>query len=93
MGAGTLVGCGGGGGGTSLPVSQNVQMFRRSTKNKRSSTASDAHAANRLYPTAADAAADPAHPGDNASVVPIDTTETQWMAYFGGGAKVIDLRW
>lgn len=67
-------------------------MFRRSTKSKRSSKAADAHAANMLYPTAAAAAANPAHPGDNANVVSIDTTNAQWNAYFGGGAQMVDLR-
>ena len=90
-GVGTLVGCGGGGGVDPQPVA-STKMFRRSTKNKRSSKAADTHAANRLYPTAAAAAADPAHPGDHADVVPIDTTPAQWDAYFGGGAMVVDLR-
>ncbi len=87
--AGSLTGCGRG--GTSDATTPTI-MFRRSTRSKRASQAAKAHAANRLYATAEAAAADSAHPGDNARVVPLNTTAAQYQTYFGSGAVVVDLR-
>jgi len=68
-------------------------MYRRSTRGIRASQAARAHAANRLYRTLDAAAADPAHPGDRARVVPLDVSRKRWLELFGGGAEVFDYRW
>ena len=86
---GSLAGCGGGGSGD---ATASAVMFRRSTRGKRTSTAAKEHAANRLYATADAAAADPAHPGDNARVVALSTKASTYETYFGSGATVVDLR-
>ncbi len=91
-----LVGCGSGGGGSTTPggtpIVASTVMYRRSTGGKRASNAAKAHAANRLYPTMEAALANPAHPGDRAKVVPLDTTEARWLVLFGRGEQVADLR-
>ena len=87
-----LLGCGSSGGG-GTPLVPSTVIYRRSTGGLRASKAAKAHAANRLYPTAEAAAADPAHAGDRARVVPLDTTEAHWLTLFGAGAQVVDLRW
>jgi len=92
VGIGLLVGCGGSG-GQAPPLSGSTLLFKRSVRSKRASRAAKLHAANRVYATALAAASDPAHPGDNADVVRIDTTRETWRMYFGSGAQVYDYRW
>lgn len=89
-----LTGCGGGSTSRSPSPSSpaTVLMYRRSTSGQRASNAAKAHAANKRYPTAAAAAADPAHPGDKAYVVEVHTSRERFDQYFGGGATSVDLR-
>jgi hypothetical protein len=90
---GLLPGCGGsGGGGGTPPVVASTVLWRRSTEGRRASRAAKAHAANRLYATELAALSDPAHPGDNAKVVPLDTTRENYLALFGDGSTMVDLR-
>jgi hypothetical protein len=66
--------------------------YRFSTRGKRASKAAKAHAANKLFSSAAAAESGRAHPGDNSDIVTIDVSEATWKAYFGGGATSVDLR-
>lgn len=90
---GLLTACGsGGGGGDPTPGVVSTVLWRRSTDGQRASRAAKAHAANRLYATRAAALADPAHPGDDAKVVRLDTTAARYRELFGDGSRVVDLR-
>ena len=91
---GLLAGCGGSGGdgGGVPPVVASTVMWRRSTDGLRASRAAKAHAANHLYATRIAALSDPAHPGDRANVVPLDTTRERYLELFGDGSTSVDLR-
>lgn len=91
-GLSTLVGCGGGSGGTPSGSPSPYVAYRLSTKTKRASKAAKANAANKLFvsPQAADLGR--AHPGDPSDIVTIDLSEARWMMYFGAGADTVDLR-
>lgn len=93
LGASVLTACGSGGSSSSPSTTPtSTVMFKRSVRSRRASKASKAHAANHLYATESAAAADVAHPGDNARVVMIDTTAAKYLEYFGSGATSVDLR-
>lgn len=69
-----------------------VVAFRRSGRGRRVSRAALSHAANHLYPTAQDAAKDPAHPGDNTKVVQLIIPRQLFNQLFGAGQRSADLR-
>jgi hypothetical protein len=69
-----------------------VTVFRRSGRGRHVSNAAKKHNANLIYASAAAAAADLAHPGDNSKVVPITISRSRYDLLFGNGQQKIDLR-
>lgn len=97
LGAGSLMGCGGGAGFAASddragPPEPTV-MYRLSTRGRRASKAAKANAANKRFATIEAAEAGRAHPGDKAKVVALDVAPDTWERLFQGGARTtVDLR-
>ena len=97
LGAGSLIGCGGGAGMAgpedSSGALQKTVMYRLSTKGQRASNAAKANAANKRFATMEAAEAGRAHPGDRAKIVQLDVSPETWDKLFQDGARLaVDLR-
>lgn len=87
VGLGALVGC-----PRPRPRGKGVVVFKRSGRGLHVSNAAKKHNANHLYRTKTAALNDPAHPGDNSTVVEVTINRTVFNTIFRMGRTSADLR-
>lgn len=95
LAAGAITGCksGGGGGGGSSGAVQSNEVFRLSSRGRRTSNAAKLHNANMLFRTQAVADANRAHAGDHSRIVAINLSDKKFDELFSIPKKdIVDLR-